>query len=37
MFSYGRAIKRGGGGLKGQNIKEKKIFFKTFFSTIPNF
>ena len=32
----GRAIKRGG-GVKGRAIKEKRPFFKTFFSNVPKF
>jgi len=33
----GRAIKKGGGGVKGWAIKEKIIFFGTIFSNVPTF
>ena len=31
----GRAIKWGGGGVKGRAVKEKINFFGTFFSNVP--
>ena len=33
----GRAIKRGGRGLKGRAIKEKRTFLELFFSNVPTF